>query len=220
MGGGSPYRGVAGARYGRYVALLGGLLVVVFTLHTAFASHKGAAGPRVGSQIPPFAAPLAIGGPAGEVDVATHPNEGEAGKHPACTVRGPTILNICQLYEHRPVVLALFFDAGSCPSVLNDLQRLSPLYPQVAFAAVAVKEDAGSIAPLVRSKRLTIPVGVDPEGRLGGLYTMVSCPQITFINPGGALQSAPLLTTPPFATLRTRVISLLASSQASGSGKP
>jgi hypothetical protein len=206
--------------YGRYVALLGVLLVVVFTLHTAFGSHKGAAGLRAGERIPPFAAPLAIGGPAGEVNVAREPNEGEAGKHPACSVRGVGIINICQLYEHRPVVLALFFDAGSCAGVLDDLQRLAPLYPRVAFAAVAVKENAGSVARIVGSKRLTIPVGVDTDGRLGGLYTMVSCPQITFVRPGGTLQSAPLLGRAPLNTLRTRVQQLVASSQAPGSQAP
>ncbi|HEY8303916.1 MAG TPA: hypothetical protein VIG42_04920 [Solirubrobacteraceae bacterium] len=210
--GGSP-RGVAGAHYGRYVALLGVLLVVVFTLHTVLGSHKGAAGLRVGSHIPPFAAPLAIGGPVGEVDVATRPNEGAAGKHPACTVRGAGILNICQLYEHRPVVLALFFDAGACASVLERLQRLAPLYPKVSFVAVAVNEDAGSVVRLVRSRRITIPVGVDADGRLAGLYTMVSCPQIMFVAPGGLLRSAPLLSTPSDATLAARVGQLLPSSK-------
>lgn len=198
--------------YGRYVALLGVLLVAVFTLHTAFSSHKATGGLKVGDQVPPFAAPLAIGGPAGEVNVATRANEGEAGKRPACSVRGVGILNICQLYEHRPLVLALFFNAGSCPRVLDDLQQLSTLYPQVAFAAVGVKEDRGALARMVRSKRLTIPVGVDGDGRLGGLYTMVSCPQISFVRPGGVLQSAPLLSRAPMQTLRTRVQQLLASS--------
>ncbi|MGH2913159.1 MAG: TlpA family protein disulfide reductase [Solirubrobacteraceae bacterium] len=206
--------------YGRYIALLGVLLVVVFTLHTAFGSHKGASGLRAGQRIPPFAAPLAIGGPAGEVNVATHRDEGQAGKRPACQVRGVGILNICQLYEHRPVVLALFFDAGSCAGVLDDLQRLAPSYPRVEFAAVAVKEDPGSVARIVRSKRLTIPVGVDPDGRLGGLYTMVSCPQITFVSPGGVLQSAPLLGRAPLQKLRTRVQQLLASSQATAPQVP
>jgi hypothetical protein len=206
--------------YGRYVALLGVLLVGVFSLHAAFSSHKQASGLKAGEPIPPFAAPLAIGGPPGEVNVATRPNEGQAGKRPACTVRGPTILNICQLYEHRPVVLALFFDAGSCAGVLDDLQRLAPLYPRVSFAAVAVKQDAGSVARIVRSKHLTLPVGVDADGRLGGLYTMVSCPQITFVRPGGTLQGAPLLSRAPLNTLRTRVQRLVASSQAPGSQAP
>lgn len=206
--------------YGRYVALFGALLVVVFSLHTAFSSHKQASGLKAGDPIPPFAAPLAIGGPPGEVNVATHRDQGQAGKRPACLVRGTGILNICQLYEHHPVVLALFFDAGSCAGVLDDLQQLAPLYPRVAFAAVAVKENASSVARIVRSKHLTIPVGVDTDGRLGGLYTMVGCPQITFVRPGGTLQGAPLLSRAPLNTLRTRIQRLVASSQASSLKAP
>jgi hypothetical protein len=206
--------------YGRYVALFGVLLVVVFSLHAVFSSHKQASGLKAGDPIPPFAAPLAIGGPPGEVNVATHRDQGQAGKRLACLVRGKGILNVCELYEHRPVVLALFFDAGSCAGVLDDLQQLVPLYPHVAFAAVAVKENASSVARIVRSKHLTIPVGVDTDGRLGGLYTMVSCPQITFVRPGGTLQSAPLLTRVSPQTLTTRVQQLLASSQAPGLKAP
>ena len=102
-------------------------------------------------------------------------------------------MNICQLYERGPVVLALFFDVGSCSGILDDLQRLSRMFPRVGFAAVAVKEDAASVARMVRSKRVSVPVGVDTDGRLAGLYTMVSCPQVTFLYPGGVVQSAPLL---------------------------
>ena len=66
---------------------------------------------------------------------------------PACTVRGPGILNICQLYEQGPVVLALFVDAGSCPRVLSDMQALAPSFPGVRFAGVAIKGDRGRAAP-------------------------------------------------------------------------
>jgi hypothetical protein len=61
-----------------------------------------------------------------------------------------------------------------------------------------------------------MPVGVDTDGRLGGLYAMVSCPQITFVYPGGVVQSAALLSRPSLATLRVRVASLLAASRARG----
>jgi hypothetical protein len=191
-------------------------LLVAFTVHVVLSSHKGAGGVPPGAQIPPFAAPLAIGGPPGEVDIATHANDGLAGKVAACAERGPGILNICQLYERGPVVLTLFFDAGSCARVLSEMEQLTSSYRQVGFAAVAVKEGAAAIARLVRSERLTLPVGVDPEGRLGELYTMVSCPQIEFVYPGGIVQSAALLGTPSPATLRARVAKLLAASRAQG----
>ena len=207
---------VAGARYARYVVAVAAVLLVAFTVHVALTSHKGTTSIQPGRRIPPFAAPYALGGPPGEVDVATHANDGQAGKVPACSERGPGILNICELYERGPVVLALFFKAGSCPAVLDEQQRLAPLFPQVGFAAVAVKENSASIGPLVRSKGLTMPVGVDPEGRLGELYAMVSCPQITFVYPGGVVQSPALLSTPSPATLRARVAELVAASRARG----
>ena len=212
---GSP-SAIAGSRYGLYVVILAAILLVAFTIHVALSSHKGATSIRPGTRIPPFAAPYALGGPAGEVDTATHADDGLAGKVPACSERGPRILNICQLYERGPVVLALFFQAGSCAGVLDDLQQLSRSFPQVSFAAVAVKEGASSVARVVRAKHLTVPVGVDGEGRLGELFSMVSCPQITFIYPGGIVQSAALLSTPPLASLRARVAHLLAASRARG----
>jgi hypothetical protein len=215
-GAGTPDLGVAGARYGVYVVVLAAILLIAFTVHVALSSHKGATSIQPGKRIPPFAAPYALGGPPGEVDVATHANDGLAGKVAACAERGPAILNICQLYERGPVVLALFFDAGSCNGVLDDLQQLAPEFPRVAFAAVAVKEGPTQVAKTVRSRRLTVPVGVDPDGRLGERYAMVSCPQITFVYPGGVVQSAAILSTPSLATLRVRVAQLLAASRARG----
>ncbi|HTB50217.1 MAG TPA: hypothetical protein VK701_04505 [Solirubrobacteraceae bacterium] len=216
IAGGGPPSGIAGTRYGLYVVTLAAILLVAFTIHVALDSHKGATSIKPGARIPPFAAPYALGGPVGEVDVATHANDGSAGKVPACAERGPRILNICELYERGPVVLALFFQAGSCPGILDDMQQLARSFPQVGFAAVAVKEGASSVARLVRAKHLTLPVGVDGEGRLGELFSMVSCPQITFVYPGGVVQSAALLGTPPLATLRARVSELVAAARDRG----
>jgi hypothetical protein len=205
-----------GPRYGRYVAVLGLIALFAVALYSTLSARRGLAGIAPGERLPPFAAPLALGGPRGEVDVAARANEGASGKRAACTVRGPGILNICQLYERGPVVLALFIDAGSCAGVLDDLQRIAPSFPQVGFAAVAIREDPASVARLVRSHRLTLPVGVDREGRLGVLYTMLSCPQITFAYPGGVVQSAALLNRPSLQVLRARVQELLAASRARG----
>jgi hypothetical protein len=213
---GPPRGGIAGSRYGIYVAILAAIALAAFAVHLALTSPKGATSLPPGARIPPFAAPFAVGGPPGEVDVATHANEGQKGKVPACSERGPAILNICQLYERGPVVLALFFDAGSCAGVLDDLQRLAQVFPRVGFAAVAIKEEAASVARTMRSKHLTLPVGVDQDGRLGLLYTMVSCPQVSFVYPGGVVQSPALLGRPPLAMLRARVAELIAASRARG----
>lgn len=205
-----------GQRYGRYLAVAGLIALLGLALYAELNQHGQLAGVSAGAPMPPFAAPLALGGPSGNVDVATHTNEGPAGKRPACSVRGPGILNICQLYEQGPVVLALFIDAGSCPSTLDGLQRLSGSFPQVRFAAVAIKGEAAPVAHLVRSHHLRFPVALDADGRLAGLYRMVGCSQLTFAYPGGVVQGAPLVEGQPLGVLRARISQLLAASRARG----
>ena len=90
---------------------------------------------------------------AGDADVATRPNEGSAGNVPACQVRGAADpQRVRALRTARPVVLALFVDAGSCPDVLGELQALASAFPQVRFAAVAIKGARARCARLVRTR--------------------------------------------------------------------
>ena len=135
---------------------------------------------------------------------------------PACTVRGPQILNMCQLYERAPVVFVLFVDGGSCPAILGDLQALAPSFPGVQFAGVAIRGSRSAVRRLVRSRGLSLPVGIDRDGVLAGLYKLGSCPQVSFAYPGGVVQSPALLARPSRATLRARVSELVAASRARG----
>ncbi len=206
-------------RQGRWIGLLAIVILVLITVNTIVTPSNGLAGIAPGKPLPPFAAPLATGDLQGSVNVATHPDEGPA-KRAACTVRGPRILNICQLYEQGPVVLALFVDASACDGVLGEMQALvragGHRFSGVRFAAVAIKGERASLRALVRSRGLTFPVGVDSEGELPALYAMASCPQITFAYPGGVVQSKALLTTPSLALLRRRVSELVAAAVARG----
>lgn len=202
--------------YGRYVGLLGLIALVLITINTALTKPNGATGIAPGGRLAPFAVPLATGRLKGDANVATRVNQGSAGKVPACQVRGPEVLNVCQLYEHNPVVLALFVDSGSCPNVLGDLQRISSSFPAVRFAAVAIKGERSSLRKLVRSKGLTLPVGIDSDGALAALYKVASCPQLSFVYPGGVVQSKALLRRVPLASLRLRVSELLSAARARG----
>jgi hypothetical protein len=204
-------------RYRRYAGLLGVLIVVLIVINTALTSPTGVRGIEPGHAIPPFAVPLALGTLTGAADVATHADDGAAGRVPACAERGAQILNICELYEHAPVVLALFVDGGSCPAVLSQMQALTAEFPGVGFAGVAIKGERGSLLKLMREHGLTrVQVGLDSEGTLTSLYKMVSCPQVSFVLPGGVVQSPALLTTPSQAALRARVSELQAAAKARG----
>jgi hypothetical protein len=207
-------------RYGGYAGLLAVLILVLITINTIVTKPNGVRGLAVGEQLPPFAVPLALGSLNGDADTATHADEGAAGRVPACKERGAQILNVCQLYEGAPVVLALFVDGGSCPAVLGDMQALSRSFAGVRFAAVAIKDGRAQIRRLIRTRGLTLPVGLDSAGALAALYKVATCPQVTFAYPGGEVQSKALLVRPPRATLRRRVAELVAGSRARGWKQP
>jgi hypothetical protein len=203
-------------RYGRYVGLLALVILALITLNTFTTKPNGDTGIPPGQPFAPFAVPLVLGQLTGDANVATRAGEGAAGNVPACSVRKPQVLNICELYEHGPVVLALFVDGGSCAAVLSDMQTLAPSFPGVRFAAVSIKGDREQLRRMVRSSGLRFPVGVDSDGVLASLYKVASCPQVSFAYPGGVVQSKALLRAPTLAALRARVGELVAASRARG----
>jgi hypothetical protein len=219
--GAGPVLGSYPRRYGRYIGLLGVVILVLITINTALTKPNGARGIEPGYAIPPFAAPLAAGSLNGDVNDAVHANEGAAGDTPACDVRGKGVLNVCELYERGPLVLALFVDGSSCPAVLNDMQALAASFAGVSFAAVAIKGERKPLLELMRKHGLTsVQVGFDSDGILAGLYKVASCPQVSFVLPGGVVQSPALLTTPSQAKLRARVVELVAAAKARGWRRP
>jgi hypothetical protein len=205
----------AGPHYGRYVGLLAVVILILITINTVLTKPNGDTGIAPGVSVPPFAVPLALGQLPGDADVATTAHEGAAGNIPACRERGSEILNICELYEQGPVVLALFIDSESCPNVLGDMQQLLVNFPGVRFAAVAIKGGTGGVRKLIRAKHLTFPVGLDRDGALAALYKLATCPQVSFILPGGVVQSKALLSRPSRATLRARVEALVQAARSS-----
>jgi hypothetical protein len=203
-------------RYGRYVGVLALLIIGLVTITTLASKPSGITGIQPGRAVPPFAVPLALGTLSGDANVATRADQGTAGRVPACSVRGPEVLNVCQLYELGPLVLALFINGGSCPAVLGDMQSLAGSFPGVHFAAVAIKGSRDRVRRLVRRRGLTFPVGIDSDGALAALYKMVSCPQVTFALPGGVVQSRALLSRASLDTLRARVRELVVAARSRG----
>ncbi len=208
--------GTRARSYGRYVGLLALVIIALITVNTLTTKPNGVTGVAPGERVPPFAVPLAAGNLSGSANVATGPHQGAAGNVPACSVRKPGALNICELYEQGPVVLALFVQAGSCPAILSQMQALVNAFPAVRFAAVSVKGERASLRRLIRSRGITLPVGIDNEGVLAALYKDASCPQVTFAYPGGVVQSRALLHEPSPGELRARVAELLAAARARG----
>lgn len=211
---------VSDPRYRRYAGVAGAVVLALAAVYLLFLRPADLSGIPPGGRVAPFAVPLAVGSLQGDADIATRADQGGAGSVPACAERGAQILNVCQLYEQGPVVLALFVDAGGCTRILDQLQQLAPSFPSVRFAAVAIEGDRAALRRLVRSHGLTLPVGLDSDGAVGSLYKVLSCPQVDFAYPGGVVQSPALLSTPSRATLRARVSALVAASRERARGTP
>jgi hypothetical protein len=186
------------------------VILVLITINTIVTKPLGAGGVTPGEALPPFAVPLATANLKGDANVST------SGRAPACTVRGAEILNVCELYEKSPVVLALFVNGGSCPAVLSEMQTLKAVFPGVRFAAVAIKGDRRALRSMVRRRHLTFPVGLDDKGDLAALYRLAACPQLNFALNGGVVQSKALLTRPTLSTLRMRVAQLVTAARRRG----
>lgn len=157
-------------RYQRMIGFFGLALVIVISVAFLLTSHGvGTAGIPAGQKLHMFAAPLA----------ASSLN-GDANLRPPCTEsqHDRRALNLCLLLKRGPVVLG-FFTTGSgatCERLVDAFQRLAPRFPQVQFAAVAVRSTHASTRAVVRSHHWTIPVAYDLDGAVGAVYGVEVCP--------------------------------------------
>lgn len=146
----------------------------------------GSRGLPASSPLPPFAMPLALSDLEGDANVARRPDSGDAGSRPACEVRSAQILNVCELAEKGPVVLAFLATRGSqCTRQLDLMERARPRFPGVQFAGVGLRGDRDDLRELVSRKGWDFPVGYDADGVVANLYGVSVCPTVTFAYPGG-----------------------------------
>jgi AhpC/TSA family len=177
---------VSARRYGWFLAIAAVALIVYVSLNTLRSDGVGSEGLKAGSRLPPFAAPLALGKLDGDVNVARKAGQGSAGDRPACSVRGPGILNSCQLGERGPFVLAFMATrAAQCTRELDALERARGRYPALQFAAVSIRGNRDDLRALVRSHGWRFPVAWDHDGILANLFGVAVCPQLTYALPGG-----------------------------------
>ena len=211
------------ARYGWLLGAVALAVIVFVVVNGAGTPGPGARGLPPGTKLPPFAAPLATSAircdrPQDPCDanVATKAGQGSAGSRPACDVRGPQILNLCELSERGPVVLAfLATRGGDCAGGLDRLDRVAARHPGVQVAAIGIRCDLGDLRGVVRTHRWRFPVGWDRDGILANLYGVAVCPHITFARWGGRAQSTSLGAVSE-AELDRRIADAVAASRRAG----
>jgi thiol-disulfide isomerase/thioredoxin len=166
-------------RPGLIVGVLGLAVIAYITYNSLTTEGPGSRGVERGSELPAFAVPLALS------DLEGNPNLTER----ACEVRGEDVLNVCELAEDAPVVLAFFAEPiGRCVDQIDVLDRLRSRYPDVRFAAVAIRGGRDDLRRRVRERGWRLPVGHDENGAVANAYAVAVCPQITFAARGGEVQ--------------------------------
>ncbi len=151
-------------------------VLAYITYNSIVTEGPGSRGVEAGSDLPAFAVPLALSGLEGL------PNLTER----ACDVRGEEVLNVCELADRGPVVLAFFAEPiDRCVEQIDMLDRLRARFPDVRFAAVAIRGDREELRERVREHGWRLPVGYDENGAVANAYAVAVCPQITFAERGG-----------------------------------
>jgi hypothetical protein len=173
----------------RFIPGRGGLLLAVFvvavmgwiTLNTLRSDSPGSHGLPAGTRLPPFAMPLAGSPCRGRCDanIARQAGQGAAGGRPACEVRGPQVLNSCELGAGPFVLAFVFRPVRECRDELAILARARARHPSVRFAAVAVRADGATARALARDHP-RLPLAYDHDGAVANEYAVVVCPTITF----------------------------------------
>ena len=172
-----PARPVGASRYTWFIGVVGFLFIVYVILNSIGTGGVSPGGPDEGDRLVPFAVPLADAPPRPDDDANVDPER-------ACGVRGRGILNVCELAERGPVVLALVPTEGAdCRAVLDQLARIAPRFDDVRFAGVGSR----GARDVLRARSDPFPLGWDRDGAVASQYGLVGCPQVTYAERGGAV---------------------------------
>jgi hypothetical protein len=108
-------------------------------------------------------------------------------------VHQPGVLNVCDAARKGPVVLAfLAVRSDRCLRQVDLLDRLRPRFPDVQFAAVAIRGDRDVIRRDIRDRGWRLPVAYDRDGAVANAYAVAVCPTITFARRGGKVETTTL----------------------------
>ncbi|HEX2411923.1 MAG TPA: hypothetical protein VHJ39_12210 [Solirubrobacteraceae bacterium] len=166
-------------RPGLIVGVLALAAIAYISYNSLRTEGPGSRGVAVGREMPAFAAPLALSALDGDANLSER----------ACTVRGPDILNVCELAERGPVVLGFFAEpADRCDDQIDVLDSLRPRFPDVQFAAVAIRGDRDALRRRVRERGWRLPIGHDRDGAVANAYAVAICPVVTLAERGGTVR--------------------------------
>jgi hypothetical protein len=159
------------------------LLIIVVGVNSIPNAGEGLRGPRTGTMMPAFAAPLATGTVDADVNVKTTGEQ--PGKVLACKVHVPSALNGCDLRKKPSVIVFAGTRGADCLPGFDRIERVRPDFPEVNFAGILIRMDRDAAAKTVRKGNWGFPVAFDRDGQLTNVYGVGVCPATVFARKGG-----------------------------------
>jgi len=167
-------------RPGLFIGVLACAALAYIGWNTLRTEGPGSRGPAQGRELPRFAVPLALSDLEGDANVSGR----------ACSVRGPKVLNSCELAKRGPVVLTFFAEpVARCDDEIDQVERMRARFPDVQFAAVAIRGSRADLRRRVRDRGWELPVGYDRDGAVANQYAVAVCPTITLARDGKVVQT-------------------------------
>lgn len=170
--------------------------------------------------LPEFAVPDAAGELEGDANIAQDdcssgalPCPADARRSPACQVRTPGAIRVCDLFGRPSVISFWFSKGGDCVDQQDVVSQVYPRYRgRVNFLSLDIRDDRDTVRDLIRRRRWAMPVGYDRDGAVAGLYRVGGCPTFAYVYPGGTLESASIGNLDP-ARLGERIERLLTATR-------
>ena len=159
-----------------------GVLLFAQTLPNAGESVQG---PKMGQELPAFAAPAADGSLDGDANVCQErPCPEGAGPVPACELDSEEAVTVCPDRE-RPLVLTFVVTRGTdCEPQVDRVERVRSQVPGVDFVTVVSGDTREETEGLARQRGWEQPVAVDEDGSVVNLYGIGICPVTVFARDG------------------------------------
>lgn len=211
-----PAQPEPGSKYTWYIGILAVIALAYIMLNSLRTEDNEI--PQASTKLAPFAAPAVLSELDGDANLATPDNTSkEAGMVPACELRGPDIVNSCQLSDDAPLVLGFYFSRGAeCEASFDRLQALQAENPAVNFAGVVVRGDRDDARDLIREEGWTFPIAYDRDGAIANVYGVPGCPQVVLAYPGGTVRETVIGRDRAERQLDRRVAALVAGSRERG----
>ena len=180
-------------RYSILVGLLFAAVVVIAVLNGTGGGGGtlGLDGSRAHWPLPEFAVPLATGELEGDANVAQDdcetsqlPCPPERRRTPACRLRTPGAIRVCDLFDRPSVISFWFTKGGGCVDQQEWSDEVYERYRgRVGFLSLDVRDDRGDGSRPDPRAGLAMPVGYDRDGAVASLYRVGGCPTFAYVYP-------------------------------------